>query len=173
MKKTIYFILVLFCVFIITGCNSMDLKIKEEPNKFEQLSNYLISNGWEKIQDSEYDYSLTDSYVLDENEKPINVDIYYLNIKKMSIQRIRRITKLGVSTTNYSLKSNISTGTVAMLNEKDEWEQSFEFTYNFNSGSLTSDENSPISLCTDLAVELKEKLEKIIYDADLNLEEFK
>lgn len=118
MKKTIYFILVLFCVFIITGCNSMDSKIKEEPNKFEQLSNYLISNGWEKIQDSEYDYSLTDSYVLDENEKPINVDIYYLNIKKMSIQRIRRITKLGVSTTNYSLKSNISTGTVAMLNEK-------------------------------------------------------
>lgn len=57
--------------------------------------------------------------------------------------------------------------------KKDEWEQSFEFTYNFNSGSLTSDENSPISLCTDLAVELKEKLEKIIYDADLNLEEFK
>ena len=49
---------------------------------------HLECFGW-KIKQN-YDFSLKDRDILDDDGKPVNVDWYYLNIKKMDIQRITR-----------------------------------------------------------------------------------
>ena len=91
----------------------------------------------------------------------------------MNIQRTTRISQLSATTTEYSLKSNIATGNFTLLNEKDEWDKYVTFTYDFNSGSLTIDDDSSSSLCTKQSIELKEKLEEILEDANLSVEDFK
>ena len=110
---------------------------------------------------------------MDEEGKPINMDIYYLNVKTLKISRITRISKLSSTNTEYSFKSNISSGTYILLNDKDDWEKYVTFTYDFNSGTLTSDDSSSKSLCTNLSVNLKDYLEELITDANLNIEDFK
>lgn len=173
MKKLFYTIFILLCVVLITGCNSQIENKDNTVDKYEQLSNYLIDNGWEKSEDSPYNFSLKVRNVLDDNGKPINIDWYNLDIKKMNIQRTTRISQLSATTTDYSLKSNIATGNFTLLNEKDEWDKYVTFTYDFNSGSLTIDDDSSSSLCTKQSIELKEKLEEILEDANLSVEDFK
>ncbi len=173
MKKLFYTIFILLCVVLITGCNNQKENKDNTVDKYEQLSNYLIDNGWEKSEDSPYNFSLKVRNVLDDNGKPINIDWYNLDIKKMNIQRTTRISQLSATTTDYSLKSNISAGNFTLLNEKDEWDKYVTFTYDFNSGSLTIDDDSSSSLCTKLSIELKEKLEEIIEEANLSKEDFK
>lgn len=173
MKKIFYTVVILLCIVLITGCSSQKENKDNTIDKYEQLSNYLINNGWEKSENSQYDFTLTIRNVLDDDGKPTNVDQYYLNIKKMNIQRITRISQLSATTTDYSLKSNIATGTYILLNENDEWDKHVSFTYDFNSGSLTTDDNSSSSLCTSQSIGLKETLEEILKDANLSVEDFK
>ncbi len=173
MKKIFYTIFILFCVVLITGCNSQKENKDNTMDKYEQLSNYLINNGWEKNENSQDDFTLTIRNILDDDGKPTNVDQYFLNIKKMNIQRITRISQLSATTTDYSLKSNIATGTYILLNEKDEWDKYVSFTYDFNSSSLTTDDNSSSSLCTNQSIGLKEKLEELLEEANLRVEDFK
>lgn len=173
MKKLFYTIFILLCVVLITGCNNQKENKDNTVDKYEQLSNYLIDNGWEKSEDSPYNFSLKVRNVLDDDGKPINIDWYSLDTKKMNIQRATRISQLSATTTEYSLKSNIATGNFTLLNEKDEWDKYVTFTYDFNSGSLTIDDDSSSSLCTKQSIELKEKLEEILEDANLSVEDFK
>ena len=178
-KKISCIFCTILCVLFLTACS---IKIetgnnndegKKTVDKYEKLGNYLISIGWEKSENSQYDFSLKDRDILDDDGKPVNVDWYYLNIKKMDIQRITRISQLASTDTKYSLKSNIATGTYIILNEKDEWDKYVSFTYDFNSGSLTSDDNTSSSLCTSSSIGLKEKLEGIIEDSGLEISDFK
>lgn len=178
-KKLGYIFCTILCAFFITACsikietgnnNDGDKKIVD---KYEQLGNYLISIGWEKGENSQYDFSLKVRDILDDDGKPVNVDWYFLNIKDMKIQRTTRISQLSTTNTYYSLKSNIANGTYILLNEKDEWDKHVSFTYDFNSGSLTSDDNSSSSLCTSSSIGLKEKLEGIIEDSGLEISDFK
>ena len=178
-KKIGYIFCTILCIFFITSCS---IKIetgnnndegKKTVDKYEQLGNYLISIGWEKGENSQYDFSLKDRDILDDNGKPVNVDWYFLNIKKMDIQRLTSISQLSSTDTKYSLKSNIATGTYIIFNEKNEWDKYVSFTYDFNSGSLTSDDNSSSSSCTSQALVLKEKLEGIIEDSGLEISDFK
>ncbi len=142
MKKLFYTIFILLCVVLITGCNNQKENKDNTVDKYEQLSNYLIDNGWEKSEDSPYNFSLKVRNVLEDDGKPINIDWYSLDTKKMNIQRTTRISQLSATTTEYSLKSNIATGNFTLLNEKDEWDKYVTFTYDFNSGSLTIDDDS-------------------------------
>lgn len=173
MKKIICFLFVMLCAFLVTGCNDKSEKAVNKIDKYGQLSNYLINNGWKKDENSQYDFTLKKRDILDEKERPINIDWYFLNIKKMNIQRMSRISQFFATTTDYSLKSNIATGTYILLNEDDEWDKYVSFTYDFNSGTLTSNDNSSSSSCTSQALGLKEYLEEIIENADLSIEDFK
>lgn len=169
MKKIICIITVIMCAVVITGCNNNDKSL----DKYEKLSNYLVENGWEKSENDQYGFSLKARDILDKEGKPFNVDWYNLDIKKMNIQRTTRISQLATTTTNYSLKSNIATGTYTLLNEKDEWDRSASFSYDFNSGSLTISDDFFSSSCTNEAINLKEYLEDIIENSGLNVEDFK
>ena len=174
MKRLCYLFYIIFCIFIITGCNyNKNIKRENDVDKYEKLSKYLISIGWEKDANSKYDFSLKKRDILDENDKPVNVDWYSLNIKKMNIQRVTRISKFSATTTDYSLKSNIATGNYILLNDNDEWDKYVSFSYDFNGGNLTIDDKASSSLCTNLSVGLKEELENIIKDSDLDVEDFK
>ena len=174
MKKYIYFLFVIICAVVVTGCNNTDDKKEEKVlDKYEKLSNYLVESGWKKSENDQYGFSLKARDILDKEGKPFNVDWYNLDIKKMNIQRTTRISQLATTTTNYSLKSNIATGTYTLLNEKDEWDRSASFSYDFNSGSLTISDDFFSSSCTNEAINLKEYLEDIIENSGLNVEDFK
>ena len=56
MKKLFYTIFILLCVVLITGCNNQKENKDNTVDKYEQLSNYLIDNGWEKSEDSPYNF---------------------------------------------------------------------------------------------------------------------
>ena len=172
MKKVFYSLVILLCIIFITGCNEKG-KIDNKMDKYEKLSNYLIGNGWEKSENDQYGFSLKARDFLDDEGKPVNVDWYDLDIKKMNIQRATRISQLAATTTDYSLKSNIATGTYILLNEKDEWDRYASFTYDFNSGSLTISDDFFSSSCTSDALHLKEYLESIIENSNLSVEDFK
>lgn len=169
MKKIFLSIVIIMCTCILAGCNYK----KDEKDKYEQLSEYLINNGWEKSEYSQYEFTIKPIDILDKDGKPINIDWYNLDIKKMNIQRTTRFSGLSVTTTSYSLKSNIATGNEIILNSENEWEKYVSFSYDFNSGNLTIDDKIFSGSCTDASVNLKEKLENIIVDTGLKIEEFK
>lgn len=172
MKTKILIVVIFVVALIATGCNKNEIKnVEKKPS--ELLKEYLLENNWKESEDSSDDFKLEVRNILDEEGKPINMDIYYLNVKTLKISRITRISKLSSTNTEYSFKSNISSGTYILLNDKDNWEKYVTFTYDFNSGTLTSDDSSSKSLCTNLSVNLKDYLEELITDANLNIEDFK
>ena len=49
MKKYIYFLFVIICAVVVTGCNNTDDEKEEKVlDKYEKVSNYLVENGWKK-----------------------------------------------------------------------------------------------------------------------------
>ena len=116
MKTKILIVVIFVVALIATGCNKNEIKnVEKKPS--EVLKEYLLENNWKESEDSSDDFKLEVRNILDEEGKPINMDIYYLNVKTLKISRITRISKLSSTNTEYSFKSNISSGTYILLNK--------------------------------------------------------
>lgn len=181
MKKKILLVVIVIGLFVLSGCSNLnfkddtdnlinDTKTKEEKKQEEmtKLSNYLLENGYEEIEDGCYKYVLRQ--INDDEGKPYNWNITYFYTTNLSINVMTALKPVGINTTTtYYYLTDTADGTSSFFDNNGVLENIVNYSYDFNNGSLSCSSGTCSSYQTTMQ-QTKNSFMSIIKNSNVDIE---